>query len=500
MIKKQLIINIADYEARVALIESGQVSEYYIERSQDKSLVGSIYKGIVKRVLPGIQSCFVDIGLNRAAFLYSGDIQTPDNTLASLDLDDEEEEKPKERTQTARIEDLVKENQEVIVQVLKDAIGTKGPRVTTYLSLPGRYVVVMPEINHTGVSRKVSSETERARLKEILQKAASKDFGIIARTASEKIAEKKIIADIDFIKKMWNGIKSKSAQASGPTLLHEDIGLVFRMTRDLMVQDLDRIVIDNKKYYHELVTFLNRFSVKFGARVQLHNSETQIFDAFGIEHEIAHALGSKIWLKSGGYLIIEQTEALTAVDVNTGRFVGSRSQDETILRTNLEAVRELVHQLRLRNLGGIIIIDFIDMSRSHDRDKIFNALTEELKKDKVKTSALRISEMGLVQMTRQRTEQSLSQKISTDCHYCDGTGTVKSPETIVYEIFRALTREFQRNSSHSYVLKAHPDVIDRLFEEDKEFFDYLKMAFKKKINMKSVDTLHIEHFELIAGH
>lgn len=266
-----------------------------------------------------------------------------------------------------------------------------------------------------------------------------------------------------------------------------------------MFQNLDRIVIDNKRYYEDLVTFLNRFSVKFGAQVQLHTSDTQIFDAFGIEHEIAHALGSKVWLKSGGYLIIQQTEALTAVDVNTGRFVGSHSQGETILKTNFEAVKEIVHQLRLRNIGGIIILDFIDMHRQDDRDKIFHALVEELKKDKAKTSALRISEMGLVQMTRKRTEESLSQKISTACHYCHGSGSIKSPETIVYEILRELTRECKRSSHNLFILKAHPQVVDRLFEEDKVFLDNLKSSLKKKITIKSVDTFHLEHFEISIG-
>ncbi len=498
MLTKQLIINITDYETRVALIESGQVSEYYIERAQDKSLVGSIFKGVVQRVLPGIQSCFVDIGLNRAAFLYAGDVQIAGSAPTDVDLEDEDTPK-KERTHHAKIEDLVKVNQEVFVQVLKDAIGTKGPRVTTYISLPGRYVVLMPNIPHVGVSRKVSSDEERARLKSILLKSKSKDVGLIARTACDKVAENKIVADIEFLKNLWETIKTKLQTSDAPALLHEDLGLVFRATRDLMVQNLDRIVIDNKKYYKDLVTFLNRFSIKFGARVQLHSGEAQIFDAFGIEHEINHALGAKIWLKSGGYLIIEETEALTAIDVNTGRFVGKRSQDETILRTNFEAAKEIVHQIRLRNIGGIIILDFIDMYKSDDRDKIFQALVEELKTDKAKTSVLRISEMGLVQMTRKRTEASLSQKISTECHYCDGSGSVKSPETVVYEIFREFTREFKRNSHTQYILKAHSSVVDRIFEEDKEFFDHLKQKYKKKVQIESAEEFHVGHFEISFG-
>lgn len=498
MITKQLIINITDYETRIALIESGQVVEYYIERAQDKGLVGSVFKGIVRRVLPGIQSCFVDIGLDRSAFLYGGDIQTFESAKMPVDLDDDE--KPSTvHHHNVRIEDLVKENQEVLVQVLKDAIGTKGPRVTTHISLPGRYVVVMPNIPHIGVSRKVSSEEERTRLKELLQTVRPENVGIIARTASENISSKKITADVEFLHKLWETIQHKNKSTPAPALLHEDLNLVFRMTRDLMFQNLDRIVIDNKRYYEDLVNFLNRFSVKFGAQVHLHSSDTQIFDAYGIEHEIAHALGSKVWLKSGGYLIIQQTEALTAIDVNTGRFVGTHSQTDTIVKTNLEAVKEIVHQLRLRNIGGIIIIDFIDMNYQDDRDKVFNNLFEELKKDKAKTSVLRISEMGLVQMTRKRTEASLSQKISTNCHYCNGSGQIKSAETIAYEILRELTREFRKQSHHSFILKAHPQVSDRFFEEDKIFLDHLKSAHKKNLTIKAVESFHLEHFEISLG-
>lgn len=494
MITKQLIINITDYETRIALIESGQVVEYYIERAQDKGLVGSIFKGVVRRVLPGIQSCFVDIGLDRSAFLYGGDIQTFESTKLPVDLDDDE--KPSTVHHNVRIEELVKENQEVLVQVLKDAIGTKGPRVTTHISLPGRYVVLMPNITHVGVSRKVSNEEERTRLKEILQSVRPENAGIIARTASENISAKKITADIEFLHNLWETIQQKNKKTAAPALLHEDLNLVFRMTRDLIFQNLDRIVIDNKEYYEDLVNFLNRFSVKFGAQVHLHSSDTQIFDAYGIEHEIAHALGSKVWLKSGGYLIIQQTEALTAIDVNTGRFVGSHSQVDTIVKTNMEAVKEIVHQLRLRNIGGIIIIDFIDMNYQDDREKVFNTLFEELKKDKAKTSVLRISEMGLVQMTRKRTEASLSQKISTNCHYCNGFGQIKSPETIAYEILRELTREFKKNIHNSFVVKAHPQVADRFFEEDKVFLDHLKSSFKKTVAIKAMEHFHLEHFEI----
>jgi ribonuclease G len=354
----------------------------------------------------------------------------------------------------------------------------------------------MPSINHIGVSRRIQSEDERTRLRTIVQKIKPDGAGIIVRTASENVPDEKIIADIDFLVKLWESLRTKSLKSKSPCLVHEDLDLVFRATRDLISRDLDRIVIDDKKRYEDLVRFLNRFSVKLGAQVQLYQGDTQIFDAFGIEQEVSRALGSKVWLKSGGYLIIEQTEALTAIDVNTGRFVGNKSLGDTIVKTNLEAVKEIVQQLRLRNIGGIIILDFIDMDRNDDRDKVFQALVEELKKDKAKTTVLRISEMGLVQMTRKRTEESLMQKMTVDCPYCDGNGHVKSPSTVSYEVIRELLREFSRSNNEGFVVKAHPHVADRLLEEDKIFIDELKARHGKKVVVKSFVDYHLEHFEI----
>jgi ribonuclease G len=528
---KQLVINCTSFETRIALIESGQVTEYYIERNRDRGIVGNIYKGKVVRVLPGMQSCFVDIGLERAAFLYGGDIQSenPDDIPEMFDDDekgnlklndsisDEDslsiDDKLKSDTnaksaqgnenffsrKVIKIHDLVKEEQEILVQVAKDAISTKGARVTTYLSLPGRYVVLMPNINHIGVSRRISTEEERNRLRNLIQNIKPDNIGIIVRTASENIPDEKIIADIEFLIKLWENIKTKSAKTKSPSLIHEDLDLIFRSTRDLISRDLDRIVIDDKNRYEDLVRFLNRFSVKLGAQVQLYQGENQIFDAFGIENEISHAIGSKVWLRSGGYLVIQQTEALTAIDVNTGRFVGGRNLGETIIKTNMEAAKEIVHQLRLRNIGGIIILDFIDMDKHDDRDKVFQYLLEELKKDKAKTTALRISEMGLVQMTRKRTEENLLQKITTHCPYCDGSGHVKSAITIAYEIIHELIRSFKKFKNDAYVVKAHPQIVDRLFEEDKQFIDEIKYNYNKKILIKSDSSFHIEHFEVVAA-
>lgn len=508
MVSKQLIINCTSFETRVALIEGGQVAEFYIERNKERGIVGSIYKGRVARVLPGMQSTFVDLGLDRAAFLYGGDIQIPgdgnhlpdflDEDEKGQDRDDDEDSDrpPRHHHRHFKITDLVKEGQEILVQVAKDSIGTKGARITTYLSLPGRYVVLMPSINHIGVSRRIQSEEERGRLRGIVQRTKPEGMGVIVRTASEYVAEDKIVADIEFLVKLWEQIRAKAVRVKSPALVHEDLNLVFRATRDLLSKDLDRIVIDDREKYDDLVRFLNRFSVKLGAQVQLYQGDVAIFDAYGVEMEIGRALSSKVWLKSGGYLVIQQTEALTAIDVNTGRFVGNKSLGDTIVKTNLEAVKEIVLQLRLRNIGGIIILDFIDMERGDDRDRVFSALLEELKKDKAKTSALRISEMGIVQMTRKRTEESLAQKLCQPCPYCEGKGDVKSPVTVVYELVRELLREFTKSTAEGFMVRAHPQVADRLFEEDQEFIEELKKKYGKKVIVKSVVDFHVEHYEV----
>lgn len=523
MVGKQLIINASAFETRVALIEGGHVAEYYLERQRERGIVGSIFKGRVLRVLPGMQSAFVDIGLDRSAFLYGGDVQPPGGPTHELpeifqeddasklppqiQMDDSGNLPPGESAATShpsiqraqrffKIAELVKEGQEVLVQVAKDSIGTKGARITTYLSFPGRYVVLMPNIDHIGISRRIVNEEERNRLKGIIQRVRPHDMGVIVRTASENVPEEKLIADIDFLLKLWENVKAKAAKAKAPSLVHEDLNLVFRATRDLISRDLERIVIDSKEVYEDVVRFLNRFSIKLGAQVQLYQSDTAIFDAYGIELEVSRALGSKVWLKSGGYLVIDRTEALTAIDVNTGRFVGGKSLGDTIVKTNLEAAKEIVLQLRLRNIGGIIILDFIDMDRPEDRDRVFNALTEELKKDKAKTSALRISEMGLVQMTRKRTEESLSQKLCTPCPYCEGKGEVKSAPTVAYDIIRELVREFSKIPSENFLIRAHPQVIDRLCEEDAEFVQDVRDRFFKKIVLKTAPEFHLEQYEI----
>ena len=497
MASKQLIINCAPFETRVALLEGSQIVEYNLERTKERGIFGSIYKGRVARVLPGMQSAFVDIGLERAAFLYGGDIAPPDDrtTDSSDNIDDADDSKYRP-THNLRIEELVKEGQEIVVQVAKDSIGTKGARVTSYLSLPGRFVVLMPYMKHIGISRKIQSEAERERLRTTIEKIRPKDVGFVVRTASEGVPEEKLETDVQFLLKLWDSINQKVATQPAPSLVHEDLNLVFRSTRDLLTKDLDRIVVDDRPTYENLVRFLNRFSIKLGAQVHLYEGKVGIFDAYGIELEVNRALSSKVWLKSGGYIVIDETEALVSIDVNTGRFVGHKSLGDTIVKTNLEAVSEIGLQLRLRNIGGIIIIDFIDMDRADDRERVFQALNEELSKDKSRTSILKISEFGLVQMTRKRTEESLSRKLCSPCPYCNGSGKVKSAASVSYELIRELVREFSRQRSDKFVVRAHPSVADRLHEDDREFITDITEQFQKKVVIKAVDHFHVEKYEI----
>lgn len=501
---KQLIINCTSFETRVALIERSQLVEYYIERRNERGIVGSIFKGKIARVLPGMQSAFVDIGLDRAAFLYVGDIHSGKDASELPDFLEEEDKSKKDDDENhkpnrhQRITDLVKEGQEILVQVAKDSIGTKGARVTTYLSLPGRYVVLMPNIDHIGVSRKIESEDERARLRTIVNQCKPEGVGVIVRTASENVPEEKIVADIEFLAKLWENIRTTQLKSKAPSLVHEDLNLIFRCTRDLLAKEFERIVIDDRNEYENLVRFLNRFSVRLGAQVQLYQGDVSIFDAYGVELEVARAIDAKVWLKSGGYLVIEQTEALTAIDVNTGRFVGGKNLGDTIVKTNFEAVKEIVLQLRLRNIGGIIILDLIDMDRQDDRDRVFEALLEELKKDRAKTSALRISDLGLIQMTRKRTEESLAKKLCMPCPYCDGTGMVKSTATVAYQIIRDLVREFAKSRSQTFIVKASPMVADRLLEEDKEFVDELREHYDRQIVVTTMPEFHVTKFEITS--
>lgn len=506
----ELIMNVTLGETRIARLENGTVAELYFERADELQTVGNVYKGIVNRVLPGMQAAFLDIGLEKAAFLYVTDV-VPDLFESGEDEEEAEEEgeeaaAPKEekrgrsysrgrRRSIPKIEDVLKEGQHLVVQVAKDPIRTKGARVTSHLSFPGRFVVYMPTVDHTGVSRRIQSYEERDRLRKILAQNR-KVGGLIARTISIGASEEALKVDIENLGKIWESIATKNEKLKPPALLYQDLSLVLRSVRDLMSPEIDRLVVDSKEDYDCILEFMEKFMPDLVGRVEFYDDNTPIFDVFGIETEINRALGKKVWLKSGGYLIIDQSEALTAIDINTGRFVGRDDFEETILKTNLEAADEIAYQLRLRNIGGIIIIDFIDMERYANRQKVFYALKTALRMDKVRTTITKISDLGLVEMTRKRTRESLTQILSESCYFCHGRGHVKTPTTVAFELFRELKRSVQHLSGRSIVVHVHPRVAQVLFNEVRERLEDLEKRLGKRIVVETKESFYVEQFDI----
>lgn len=487
----QIIINATPEEVRLALLEAdNQLAELYIERKKDLSLVGNIYKGRVIKILPGMQSAFVDIGLSKAAFLHVADIRS--TFEYSLFGEDIENTIPLELP----IEELLQEGQDVFVQVSKDPIGAKGARVTSYITLPGRYLVLMPGVEHIGISRRITDENERARLRDMVNQLKPKNFGFIIRTASEGCTEEELKKDIEFLMQLWENIQNKKDKVSAPHLLYADLDLSLRGVRDILGHEAERLIIDSKEEYEKLIEFADTYFPKLTSRIKLYEGQEPIFDAYGIELEIPKALGKRVWLKSGGYIVIDQTEALTSIDVNTGKFVGKASLEDTILKTNLEAVKEIAYQIRLRNLGGIIIIDFIDMEKKENREKVFNVFKEIMSKDRAKCTILEVSELGLIQMTRKRVRESLGRILCDSCPYCEGRGFVKSPTTVCYEIFRELRKIGRTKRGKGIVLTAHPSVINMIYEDEREGFEAIERGYNLRVMLRADKNFHQEYYDV----
>lgn len=494
--KTELLINSNPFETRIALVEQGRLAEFYVERVKDRGITGNIYKGKVVRVLPGMQSAFVEAGLQRTSFLHVSDIREP---FEDLEEDDDEagedKEERKERRHLSRIQDVVKEGQEVIVQAAKEPIGTKGARVTTYISLPGRYLVFMPTYDKVAISRRISSERERKRLREIVNSMRPPGNGFIIRTVCEGMPKEAIEEDMHFLLKLWDSISKRKETVPTPGVLYEELDLTLRTIRDSFTSDIGRLVIDSKEEYDRAVKFIDEFLPSLSGRVELYDGKEDIFEAYGIEIELADALEKKVWLRSGGHIVLDQMEALTAVDVNTGKYVGKKSSDETILKTNLEAVKEIVYQLRLRNIGGIIVIDFIDMAKGADREKVYNALKEALRADKARTNILKISELGIVEMTRKRVRESLAQSLCEPCPYCEGNGLVKARDTVIMDIYRELVRELTLRRKKA-TLFVSPTVAEVLAAQPAILQDVERRSGKKVI-VKPVDRFHHERYEIV---
>ncbi len=511
----QLVVNVTSFETRVALLDGGLVTEVFIERHRDRGIVGNIYLGKVQRVLPGMQAAFVEIGLDRAAFLYVGDVapseEPPEeeehhHDEVPIDHNGEgaahEEHSPKHKRKLAakerRIEELLKQGQEVLVQVTKDAIGTKGPRVTCNISLPGRHLVYMPTHRHIGISRRITNEDERTRLRTTLEELRPPEGGFVVRTVSEGLSREKLASDVDFLVSLWRDVAQRSVAVAAPALVQPELDIVLRCVRDLFTADMDRMILDDQPLYDRVARFVELLDPALMAKVAAYKGHEPIFDHYGVETELARAMSRKVWLKSGGYLVIDQAEALTAIDVNTGRFVGKRNLEDTILRTNLEAVKEVAYQLRLRNIGGMVIIDFIDMELEEHRENVLKSLHDELEPDRARCNVVKMSELGLVEMTRQRTRESLGRQLTETCWYCEGRGTLKSKRTVVYDIFRALERQAPKLQEPAVVVQAHPEVVDLMYDEEAVALHQLEVRSGKKIVVRPRGSFHQEQFDIFA--
>ncbi len=487
----KIIINITLEQTRVALLDTNaQLSELYIERKKDASLVGNVYKGKVVKILPGMQSAFVDIGLEKAAFLHAADVLSGfDYSIFGEDI---EETVPL----NLPIEDMLQEGEDVFVQVSKDSIGTKGARVTSHITLPGRHLVLMPGVEHIGVSRKIMEESERTRLKDLISEMKPKNFGFIIRTASAACTEEDLKKDIDYLMLLWENIRINKEKVGAPHILYSDLDLALRSVRDLLGNEIDKLIIDSEHEYGKLSDFVNTYFAKLIAKIKLYEGVEPIFDAYGIELEIPKALGKRVWLKSGGYIVLDQTEALTSIDVNTGKFVGKASLEDTIFKTNIEAVKEIAYQIRLRNLGGIIIIDFIDMEKEENRKKLFSVFQAAMSKDRAKCTILEVSELGLIQMTRKRVRESLERILCEPCQYCDAKGFIKSPTTVCYEIFMELRRIGIKKKNCKIMISANPQVAALIYDDEREGIEAIEKAYGFKIVVKADKSFHQEFYEV----
>ncbi|HEY8123232.1 MAG TPA: Rne/Rng family ribonuclease [Myxococcota bacterium] len=494
--QNEILINATPGETRVAILERKQFFEFHLERARSKSVTGSVVKGRVMRVLPGMQAAFVDIGLEKAAFLYAGDYV---EDIEELDEDGGGRHKGRRNRNAPSIETLVREGQEIVVQIAKEPIGSKGARITSHISIAGRHLVLTPWAQRVGVSRKIDSDRERRRLRDIVQRVKPADLGFIIRTAGEGTRDADLEADVRYLTTVWDDIQIRKDQVRAPAVLYSEPALALRVIRDFANADTKRIVIDSPSAHAEMQGFVDRFVADPKPRIELYQGRLPIFDEFGIEEQIDTNLGRKVWLKSGGYLIVDQSEALTAIDVNTGRFVGKRDLEETVLRTNLEAVREIVNQLRFRNIGGLIILDLIDMESAENRDKVYRALQQELRQDKAKTNILKISELGLVEMTRKRTRENLVQMLCEPCAYCEGKGYVLTPESVAHKVLREIKKDLPRFGGRRVIVTVHRSVAEQLMTHERASLHALERELGREIEIRARVELHQEQFEIVSA-
>jgi ribonuclease G len=490
---RDLIVSSTPRETRVALLEDGVAAELFIEREAQRGIVGSIYKGRVTRVLPGMQSAFVELGLERDAFLHAADVfeELPENLLTSEELLSARE---------APIEERLHEGQELVVQVLKEPMGTKGARITSHVSLPGRYLVLMPTVEHVGVSRKITEEEERWRLKAILKEIRQErgGGGLIARTAGLGREAEAFFRDGRYLSRTWDEVRALASRQRAPVLLYREPSLIERLLRDLLSEDVASIRLDNEREFQKTLELVRALVASLAPRVRLHHGPARIMEEHGVSAELERALRSKVWLPSGGYIVVNQTEALVAIDVNTGRFVGKNHLEETLLKANLDAVREIVHQIRLRDLGGIIVVDFIDMEERKSRREVMRALEQELRRDRSPTKMLSVNEFGLVILTRKRVKQSLERLLMQPCPYCSGSGQVKSVGTVCSEIYDEVRKLAADMKGQRLVLRVNPEVARALGGEEAFVVKALGALVDGEVALQADPLLHQEQFDVVA--
>jgi len=515
---KEMIVSSNGHETMVAILEDDLVAEIFVERERHRGVVGNVYKGRVSKVLPGMQSSFIDLGLERDGFLYVADVI---DTLVEFDKlagDDDEEgggnangngskprpERDRQDRPQQKIEELLKEGQEIVVQVVKEPLGTKGARLTSHVTMPGRFLVFMPTVDHIGVSRKIESREERARLRGIVREfreAHGFTGGVIIRTAAGGRPKEDILGDLDAFHRIWTEMRQRNESSRAPAVLFQEQSIVARLLRDLLTEDFQAIRIDNAQEYQRVLELIERIMPSLAPKVKLYSKPYPIFDEYGVQAEIDKALKSKVYLKSGGSIVINQTEALVAIDVNTGRFVGKKTSsrlEDTIVKTNLEAVKEIVRQIRLRDLGGIIVLDLIDMEDKKNRQKVYQAVEQELRKDRSPSKALQVSDFGLVIVTRKRVKQSLERVLTEPCPYCAGTGVIKSSSTICYEILNEVKKVGPDINGHRLLLRVNPDIARALKEEEAGVLRDLRQSIGKDVTVKADVQLHHEQFDVMA--
>jgi len=516
---KEMIVSSNGHETMVAILEDDLVAEIFVERERHRGVVGNVYKGRVSKVLPGMQSSFIDLGLERDGFLYVADVI---DTLVEFDKlagDDDDDaagasgngggskgrpERDRQDRPQQKIEELLKEGQEIVVQVVKEPLGTKGARLTSHVTMPGRFLVFMPTVDHIGVSRKIESREERARLRGIVRdfrEANGFTGGVIIRTAAGGRPKEDILGDLDAFHKIWTEMRQRNESSRAPAVLFQEQSIVARLLRDLLTEDFQAIRIDNAQEYQRVLELIERIMPSLAPKVKLYSKPYPIFDEYGVQAEIDKALKSKVYLKSGGSIVINQTEALVAIDVNTGRFVGKKTSgrlEDTIVKTNLEAVKEIVRQIRLRDLGGIIVLDLIDMEDKKNRQKVYQAVEQELRKDRSPSKALQVSDFGLVIVTRKRVKQSLERVLTEPCPYCAGTGVIKSSSTICYEILNEVKKVGPDINGHRLLLRVNPDIARALKEEEAGVLRDLRQSIGKDVTVKADVQLHHEQFDVMA--